>query len=152
MVQVSIDPASATDFSLDMDDGQPPLVFASKERNVFYATYHAFVNRVVASKSFEERQQLLFAELRKAGGGYTTRAPPHITHDARTHAHDTRHTTRMARDMTHDTTHTARHKLTQLKWPDMTRKRCKPTELIWCRRCFVWAVRCQSTSGRADGR
>lgn len=71
-LKVSIDPASATDFSLDMDDGQPPLVFASKERNVFYATYHAFVNRVVASKSFEERQQLLFAELRKAGGGYTT--------------------------------------------------------------------------------
>jgi hypothetical protein len=118
MVQVSIDPASTTDFSLDMDDGQPPLVFASKERNVFYATYHAFVNRVVASKSFEERQQLLFAELRKAGVGYATRAPPHLTRrttrTTRTHTHTHTHT-RARHDQRHDT-HGMTHKLTKLEW------------------------------------
>jgi len=147
---VSIDPASTTEFSLDMDDGQPPLVFASKERNVFYATYHAFVNRVVASKSFEERQQLLFAELRKAGVGYATRAIPHLTRRTTRTTH-TRTTHTRTTHTRHDQRH-ARYKLTRLEWPAMARQRCKPTGLIWCRRCFVWVVRCLSTSGRADGR
>jgi hypothetical protein len=67
--QVSVDTNSTTDFLIDMDDGLPPLEFASKERDVFYATYNAFVHRVIASKGFEERQQLLFDELRNADGG-----------------------------------------------------------------------------------
>lgn len=64
-MQVALDLSSLTNFTIDMNNGLPPLELSSKDRNIFYATLNSLIHKDTRSKTFDERKDLLFEELNK---------------------------------------------------------------------------------------